>query len=73
MSPPQNILTAKNHFERPYIEGDIQLRQYCSDGGSGIDCLKRGGETNKRPPFKGSLMTSSYNVATCQKCITAND
>ena len=43
----------QNHFDRPYINGDIQLRIYCS----GVGCLKTG-ETNKLPLFKGRLIIS---------------
>ena len=45
------LTTAKNHIDRSYIEGDIQLRKYCGgDGG----CLKTVGETNKHPLFRAT-------------------
>ena len=58
---PRFSITAKDHFERPYIKGDIQLGKHCSGGGV-LDCLKTGCETKKCPLFKGCLITT-YNTS----------
>ena len=38
------MISVKNHFDRPYFKGDIQITKYCSGGGVG--CLKIEEETN---------------------------
>ena len=43
------ITTATNHFDRPYIKGDIQLRLYCFNNIYTMGCLKI---TKKHPLFK---------------------
>ena len=39
------MISVKNHFDRPYFKGDIQITKYCSSGG-GVGCLKIEEETN---------------------------
>ena len=49
---------AKNHFERHYVTGDIELIKYCNGG---VGCLKTGGETNKSSLFKGRLNNQKFD------------
>ena len=48
--PYLSMIAAKNHFDKPYIKGDIKLRKYCNDG-IAYDRLSK----NKWSHFQGLL------------------